>query len=73
MRRSTSDTRTPPPTMTYPACGGTGLNRARAFAYMTSRASVGSDPIRTAEHVVCVACEGRGRQTIARVMLDRST
>jgi DnaJ-class molecular chaperone len=73
MRRSKFDAGKPAPTMPCPACAGTGLNRARAFEYSASRTVVGSDPTSTVATVACSACAGRGRQTIARVMFERST
>jgi DnaJ-class molecular chaperone len=73
MRGSKFATGKPSPTMPCPACAGTGLNRARACEYAASRTIVGSDPTSTVATVACSACEGRGRQTIARVMFERST
>jgi DnaJ-class molecular chaperone len=61
----------PAPTMPCPACQGTGLDRGRAFTHANSRASLDQGAV--ADQVRCPACEGRGRQTIARVLLDRST
>jgi len=54
------------PTQGCGGCGGTGLDRARAAMYATSRAPFTADDHARVSSLVCPLCEGRGRVIIER-------
>jgi DnaJ-class molecular chaperone len=55
------------PTIVCPACHGTGLDRAHATRYLTSRAP--HDDAARAATLRCSACDGAGRLTTEHALV----